>query len=72
MIAVGQRNPRRQQLARQVLPAGTNPDRDHEREPAGNRQARVLEKHPESELVVLQHVSSLASSSQSRRRRDKV
>ena len=56
-VAFGQRDRRRQELARQVVPACANPDRDGERQPARERQARVLQEHPESELVILQHMS---------------
>ena len=41
-----------------VVPACANPDRNRERQPARERQARVFQEHPESELVILQHVSS--------------
>ena len=57
-VAFGQRDRRRQDLARQVVPACANPDRNGERQPARERQARVFQEHPESELVILQHVSS--------------
>ena len=58
-VAFGQRDRRRQELARQVVPACANPDRNGERQPARERQARVFQEHPESELVILQHVPSL-------------
>ena len=58
-VAFGQRDRRRQSLPDQVVPARANPDRNGERQSARERQARVLQEHPESELVILQHVSSL-------------
>ena len=57
-IAFGQRDRRRHDLAHQVVPASANPDRNGERQAAGERQARVFQEHPEAELVILQHVSS--------------
>ena len=57
-VAFGQRDRRRQELARQVVPPCANPDRNGERQSARERQARVFQEHPESELVILQHASS--------------
>src|SRR6185503_11153621 len=67
-VAFGQRNRRRQELLTQVVPPRANRDRNGERQRAGNGQARVLHEHPESELVILQHVSSPESVAQVNRR----
>jgi hypothetical protein len=58
-IAVGQRDRGPHQFGRQVVPPRADPDRNGERQAPGNRQAREFEKHPDAELVILQHVSSL-------------
>ncbi len=58
-VAFGERDRWRLDLAHEVVRARANPDREGERQPASDRQARVLQEHPESELVILQHVSSL-------------
>jgi hypothetical protein len=57
-IAFGQRDRRREDLTDQVVIACAHPDRDGERQSAGERQARVFQEHPNAELVVLQHVSA--------------
>ena len=57
-IAVGQRDRGPQQFAPQVVPARADPDRNGERQPPGNGQTRILQQHPDTELVILQHVSS--------------
>src|SRR5262245_8317706 len=54
--SVRQRDDGEDDLADQVIPAGANADCNGERQTAGNREARILEEHPESELVVLKHV----------------
>ena len=53
-VAFGQRDRWRQELARQVVPASPNPDRNGERQSARERQARVLQEHPQPEPVILQ------------------
>jgi hypothetical protein len=57
-VAFGERDRRRQDLAPDVVPARADPDRNGERQAPGNRQARVFEKHPDAELVILQHMPS--------------
>ncbi len=56
-VAFGQRDRRRQDLAQQVVPACANPDRNGERQPARERQARVLEEHSAAELHVERHAA---------------
>jgi hypothetical protein len=46
--------------------ARSGPDRNGERQASGNRQARVFEQHPDTELVILQHVPSWRPSMASR------
>ena len=57
-VALGQRDCRREDVAPGLVPAGADADGDGEREAARERQARILQEHPESELEVLQHVVS--------------
>jgi hypothetical protein len=57
-IAVGQRDRGPQQFAPQVVPARADADRNGERQPAGNGQTRILQRQPDTELVILQRVSS--------------
>ena len=46
------------QFAKQVVRARADPDRNGERQTSGNGQTRILQQHPDAELVILQHVSS--------------
>jgi hypothetical protein len=62
-IAVRERNRRPQQVARQVVPAGADADGNGERQPARDGQARILQQHPQPQLVVLQHIDRFHSSS---------
>ena len=52
-LAFGQRNRRRQEFARQVVPARPDADRNGQRQSARERQARVLQQHSQSEPVIL-------------------
>ena len=62
-IAVGEWNRRAKKVARQVVPAGADPDRDGERQIPRDRQARILQEHPQAEFVVLHHVDPLGAAS---------
>ena len=61
-IAVGERNRGTKEVARQVVPASADPDRDGERQSARDRQARILQEHPQAQFVVLHHVDPLDAS----------
>ena len=45
-IAAGERNRGTKEVARQVVPAGSDPDRDGERQSPRDRQAWILQEHP--------------------------
>jgi hypothetical protein len=51
-VAAGQRQCRPEQVAGHVVPPRADADRDGQREPAGDRQPRILEQHPSAEFDV--------------------
>jgi hypothetical protein len=51
-VAFRQRNPRRHDLAGQVVPARADADRNRDRQPACQGEARILEQHSDAELHV--------------------
>jgi hypothetical protein len=56
-VPFGQRDHRRHELAREVVPACADADCDGERQPARDREDRVFNEHPKCELVILQHAA---------------
>ena len=60
-VAVGERQLRTEQIARQVVPSRTDPDGDGEGKASRECQARVLQKHPETQFVVVHDASLLWS-----------
>ena len=57
-VALRERQGRTKQIAREIVPARSDPDRDGERQTTRDRQARILHEHPDTQLVVLQHAAS--------------